>query len=168
MFDLCVDIIHYFYYFCDIMSTRKLKRRRTDLENQLRDGIGCPPKLSESVESIDGHLHFYVPSTNHQSVQHKVTIENNTHGLKYICTCKNTLEIFGICKHIRATLIHMMNDLMRYQEDTDKSLELIQALNNFNLDDCMSYSSTKKVVHVTSSEAHFDDLMNRDDSDDIQ
>ena len=117
------------------MSIRKPKRRRTDLENQLRNGISCPPKLSESVRPMEGNLCFSVPSTIYRDIQHKVVIENNEFGLTYICTCENTLEKFGICKHIRATFIHMMNDLMRYQTETDRSLELMQALNNFNLED---------------------------------
>lgn len=117
------------------MANRGVKRRRTDLENQLRDGIRCPPKLSESIKPVDGYLHFSAPSTSHQDVQHKVTIENNSFGLRYTCTCKNTLETFGICKHIRATLIHMMTDLMRYQDDTDKTLELVNALDKFSIGD---------------------------------
>jgi hypothetical protein len=133
-----------------IQKTKTKKRRRSVLENQFRDAIISPPKLSAEVIPHNGMIEFIVPSTSKHDVSHKVLISckgkeplisdeidsDSYNHLSYKCTCIfNKLDTPGICKHIRASLIHIMLDLLKQEEETDISMELSNALTRFSLAD---------------------------------
>jgi len=109
------------------------KRRRTNIENQLREAITSPPQLSEKVKPNDGMLHFNVPSTSGGGM-HRVKIYVDG-CMKYMCDCLKTSEDSDVCKHIRAVIIHMMTDLIKRQDETEKTLDLMMALGRFSIED---------------------------------
>ena len=109
------------------------KRRRTNIENQLREAITSPPQLSEKVKPNDGVLHFNVPSTSGGGI-HRVKISVDG-CMKYMCDCLKTSEDSDVCKHIRAVIIHMMTDLIKRQDETEKTLDLMMALGRFSIED---------------------------------
>ena len=109
------------------------KRRRTNIENQLREAITSPPKLSEKVKPNVGVLHFNVPSTSGGDM-HKVMLSVDG-GMKYTCDCLKVSDEIGVCKHIKAVIIHMMIDLIKKQDESDNTLDLMMALDRFNIED---------------------------------
>lgn len=124
------------------------KRRRTNIENQLREAITSPPKLSEKVKPNDGVLYFNVPSTSGIGMHIvKISIDK---GMNYKCDCSNP-EDNGICKHIRSAIIYMMTDLIRHQDETDKTLDLMMALDRFTIEDI----SEDRPMHVENPEHSF-------------
>lgn len=141
-------------------QTFRTKRRRTELENQLTGGINAPPKIVSLVEPFEGCLCFLVPSTDKSKddITYKVTIATKNNELKYLCTCTNTIDNFGACKHIRAVIIFLSIDLIKTQSDTDDNLGLIEALNNFRIND-EKKMDLEEVVKIDSSKENSKDII---------
>jgi hypothetical protein len=136
----------------------RFKRRRADLENQLRDGIKNPPKMTEQIKPCDGWLTFSAPSNQQKNIQHKVTIFTSNRTLSYDelnsgckqflapnlvyeCSCNNKMSSFGVCKHIKSVILFMTIDLLKNQDQTDQTMELLDVLNRFNIVDDLMISS---------------------------
>ena len=146
-------------------KTKQKKRRRSVLENQFRDAIISPPKLSSEVIPYNGMIEFIVPSTSKHDVNHKVLIScqskepmisneinsDSCNNLSYKCTCIfNKLDTPGICKHIKASLIHIMLDLLKQQDETDIAIELSNALTRFSLADNCHMDTTDDLTNINT------------------
>jgi len=150
-----------------VQKTKPKKRRRSVLENQFRDAIISPPKLSLEVIPNNGMIEFIVPSTSKHDVNHKVSIScqskeptisdeidsDSYHHLSYKCTCTlNKLDTPGVCKHIRASLIHIMLNLLKQEEETDISMELSNVLTRFSLAENCHMDTTDDLTNITNTD----------------
>lgn len=114
------------------MSVRK--KRKITVENILRDGILSPPKIIKDTTPTFGNIIISVPSTSRESTQkHTVSISVVNNKYKFSCSCSNNFNNFGSCKHITTSIIQMMLNLIKKQEQTDDTLDLINSLEKFSI-----------------------------------
>jgi hypothetical protein len=139
-YQLIGKIYDILYRTMDIGSKNEIKKKRklTNIENQVRDGIISPPKLISQINPVSGELQFMVPSKS-SSDDHTVTIgtadclmmtdwtideivgQNNQmkipnvitkNKISYRCDCHNNKHLNEICKHIRTVMIFMLTDMI--------------------------------------------------------
>lgn len=149
----------------DIGSKNEIKKKRklTNIENQVRDGIISPPKLIAQINPISGELQFMVPSKS-SSDDHMVTIgmavcpmmtdwtidemlgqnqkkipnKTTKNKISYRCDCHNNKWLNEICKHIRTVMIFMLTDMieqhkMSITSDSDETDDILKQFSNICL-----------------------------------
>ena len=110
------------------------KRKRSRLENQIRDGITSPPELMRKIKVNGGLLNFSIPSIKTPDKLHNTSIFSDAKNNKvnFSCGCQNW-KTNKTCKHIKSTLLFVITNIIQSQQHVIDTDDIIDALQSFSM-----------------------------------
>ncbi len=119
------------------------KKKRTKIENKIKDGILNPPKLINTVDLFDSQLTFRCASKSDNTKKYNIKIKNKNNKLFFICSCKllnsNINDDINDddcqCNHINAVILLILKRYIESVQNTNKDDILENIIIHFeNLD----------------------------------